>query len=109
MGSDVMQTAELMRSMVPVSRFNKGEAAKIFDEVSKAGIKIAVKNNKPACVLLSPERYESLLEKIEDLELMMEAEKRIEEGGSTVSFQEVLAKNGMAEADLKGWEDVEIE
>ena len=104
-----MQTAELMRSMVPVSRFNKGEAAKIFDEVSKAGIKIAVKNNKPACVLLSPERYESLLEKIEDLELMMEAEKRIEEGGSTVSFQEVLAKNGMAEADLKGWEDVEIE
>jgi len=104
-----MQTAEIMRSMVPVSRFNKGEAAKIFDEVARTGIKIAVKNNKPACVLLSPERYESLLEEIEDLELMMEAEKRIEEGGSTISFQEVLARNGMSEADLEGWEDVEIE
>ena len=104
-----MQTAEFMRSMVPVSRFNKGEAAKIFDEVSKTGIKIAVKNNKPACVLLSPDRYESLLEEIEDLELMIEAEKRLTEGGSTVSFQEVLAENGMTEADLEGWEDVEIE
>jgi len=92
-----------------VSRFNKGEASKIFDEVSKTGIKIAVKNNKPACVLLSPERYESLLEEIEDLELMMEVEKRLEKNELTTSFQEVLAKNGMTEEDLEGWEDVEIE
>jgi len=49
-----MQTIEIMNSMVSVSRFNKGEASKIFDEVAKTGIKIAVKNNKPACVLLSP-------------------------------------------------------
>jgi len=104
-----MQAAELMRSMVPVSRFNKGEAAKIFDEVSKTGIKIAVKNNKPACVLMSPDRYEALMELIEDFELIMEAERRIEEGGPTVPFQEVLAANGMTEADLDGWEDVEIE
>jgi len=104
-----MQTAEIMRSMVPVSRFNKGEASKIFDEVSQMGIKIAVKNNKPACVLLSPERYESLLEEIENLELMMEVEKRLDEGGKTIPFHEVLARNGMTEADLEGWEDVEIE
>ena len=104
-----IQAAEVMRSMVPVSRFNKGEAAKIFDEVAKTGMKIAVKNNKPACVLLSLERYESLLEEIEDLELMLEAEKRIAEGGSTHSFQEVMSKNGITEADLEGWEDVEIE
>ena len=104
-----MQTAELMRSMVPVSRFNKGESAKIFDEVAKTGFKIAVKNNKPACVLLSPDRYEALMEELEDMQLLMEAERRIAEGGPTVSFQEVLAKNGMTEADLEGWEDVEIE
>jgi len=95
--------------MVPVSRFNKGEAAKIFDEVSKTGIKIAVKNNKPACVLLSPERYENLIEELEDLELMIEAEKRISKDGSTISLQDVMARNGMTEADLEGWEDVEIE
>ena len=104
-----IQAAEFMRSMVPVSRFNKGEAAKIFDEVSRTGIKIAVKNNKPACVLLSPEKYESMLEEIEDLALMIEVEKRLNEGGKTIPFHDVLVKNGMTEADLEGWEDVEIE
>ena len=104
-----IQTAEFIRSMVPVSRFNKGEAAKIFKEVSLTGMKIAVKNNKPACVLLSPERYEAMIEEIEDLYLMAEAEKRITEGGPTISFQDVMAKNGITEADLEGWEDVEID
>ena len=104
-----MQTADFIRSMVPVSRFNKGEAAKIFKEVSQTGIKVAVKNNKPACVLLSPERYGAMMEEMEDLYLMVEAERRIAEGGATISFQDVLSKNGMIEADLEGWEDVEIE
>jgi len=103
------QAAETMRSMIPVSRFNKGEATKIFDEVTQSGIKIAIKNNKPACVLISLEKYEAMLEEMEDLQLMLEAEKRIAEGDSVVSFQEILSKNDMTEADLKGWEDVEIE
>ena len=112
-GSDNMrspvQVAEAMRSMIPVSRFDKGEAAKIFDEVSMTGVKIAVNNNKPACVLISPEKYEAMLEEIEDLELMIEVEKRLDENGPYVSFQEVLTNVGMTEADLEGWEDVEIE
>ena len=103
------QAAEVMRSMVPVSRFNKGEAAKIFDEVTQTGIKIAVKNNKPICILLSPERYESLLEHIEDLELMIEVENRLDKGGRTYTQQEVMARHGLTEADLEGWEDVELE
>ena len=105
-----MQAIEIMRSMVPVSRFNKGEAAKIFDEVAKSGMRIAVKNNKPACVLLSPERYERLLEEIEDLELMMEAEKRLaNDTGVYYSFDEVMAANGITQADIDAAEDVEIE
>ena len=104
-----VQAAEFMRSMVPVSRFNKGEASKIFDEVSATGIKIVVKNNKPACVLLSPDRYESLIEKIEDFELMMEAEKRMEEGGATFSQEEVLHGLGLTQSDIDAAEDVDIE
>ena len=105
-----MQTAEIARSIVPVSRFNKGEADKIFDEVSKAGIKIAVKNDKPACILLSLEKYESLLEEIEDLELMMEVERRLDEDdGQYVSFKEVLQELGITQADIDAAEDVEIE
>jgi PHD/YefM family antitoxin component YafN of YafNO toxin-antitoxin module len=95
--------------MVPVSRFNKGEAAKIFDEVERTGMKIAVKNNKPACVLLSLERYEGLLEEIEDLELMRETEKRLDEGGLTYSQDEVMQRLGITQADIDAAEDVEIE
>jgi len=104
-----VQTAEIMRSMVPVSRFNKGEAAKIFDEVSKTGIKIAVKNNQPACVLLSLEKFESLLEEIEDLGLMLETERRLDEDGPTCSQEEVMQRLGISEADIEAAEDVEIE
>jgi len=104
-----VQAAEVMRSIVPVSRFNKGEAAKIFDEVTQTGIKIAVKNNKPTCILLSLERYESLLEHIEDLELMIEVENRLDKGGHTYTQQDVMDRHGIIEADLEGWEDVELE
>ena len=104
-----VQTAEIMRSMVPVSRFNKGEAAKIFDEVSRTGIKIAVKNNRPACVLLSPEKFESMLEAIEDLELTLEAERRLDEGGPTRSQEDVMQRLGITQAEIDAAEDVEIE
>ena len=104
-----IQTVEIMRSMVPVSRFNKGEAAKIFDEVSRTGIKIAVKNNQPACVLLSIEKFESLLEEIEDLELVLEAERRLDENGPTFSQDEVMHRLGISKADIDAVEDVEIE
>ena len=104
-----MQATEFMRSMVPVSRFNKGEAAKIFDEVAKTGIKIAVKNNKPACVLISPDRYEALMEEIEDMQLIVEAERRISEGGPTYSQAEVMQRLGITQVDIDAAEDVEIE
>ena len=32
----------IMNSMVPISRFNKGEASKIFDEVASSGTKIRI-------------------------------------------------------------------
>ena len=49
-----MSVVDMMNAMVPITRFNKGEAAKIFDEVETTGTKIVVKNNRPACVLISP-------------------------------------------------------
>ena len=101
--------AEVIRSMVPVSRFNKGEAAKIFDEVSQTGIKIAIKNNKPTCVLLSPEQYESMLEHIEDLELMIEAERRLAEDSETYTQDEIMQRLGITQADIDEAEDVDIE
>jgi len=81
--------------MVPVSRFNKGEAAKIFDEVVQSGIKIAVKNNKPACVLLSPQRYEDMMEEMENLHLLVEAEKRLNDDNLYHSAEDVMKRLGI--------------
>ena len=49
-----MSAVGIMKSIVPITRFNKGEANKIFDEVQASGTKIVVKNNKPACCCLLP-------------------------------------------------------
>jgi hypothetical protein len=49
--------------IVPISRFNKGEANKIFEEVKEVGVKIVLKNNQPIGVIMTPEMYESLLSK----------------------------------------------
>ena len=74
---ETMSITEMMKAMIPITRFNKGEANKIFDEVQTEGTKIVVKNNKPACILLSPARYESLIETLSDYMLYTEAENRI--------------------------------
>ena len=71
-----MSAVGIMKSIVPITRFNKGEANRIFDEFQASGTKIVVKNNKPACVLLSPAQYESLMETLSDYILLEEAGKR---------------------------------
>ncbi len=57
-----LSVAGMMKSIVPITRFNKGEASRIFDEVASSGTKIVMKNNRPVCVLMSPEKYESFME-----------------------------------------------
>lgn len=98
----------IINALIPISRFNKGEANKIFDEVKQAGYKIVVKNNHPECVLITPERYQEMLDKIEDAYLYSEAEKRMANTTSadTVPANEVYKKYGITDSDLL---DVEVE
>ena len=72
-----MSVMGVMRSIVPITRFNKGEANRIFDEVESSGTKIVMKNNRPACVLMSPEKYEVLMEMLSDYIMQEEAEERM--------------------------------
>ena len=100
----------VLDAIVPISRFNKGEANKIFDEVRLSGYKIVVKNNTPACVLITPERYQKMVDMIEDQYLLALAEERERNStGVTYSFEEVLAERGLTLADIDAMEDVEIE
>lgn len=105
-----MSVVGLMKTIVPISRFNKGEANKIFEEVESSGTKIVVKNNKPACVLLSPAQYESLMEMLSDYVLLTEAQERLAkaEENESISHAEMLKELGLTEDDLADV-DVDIE
>ena len=100
----------VMKAIVPISRFNKGEASCIFDEVEVGGTKIVMKNNRPACVLVSPEKYELLMEMLSDYILQEEAENRMTHFNphETMSQKEMMESLGITEEDL-GDVDVEIE
>ena len=100
----------VLNSLVPISRFNKGEANKIFEEVRETGFKVVLKNNVPACVLLKPEVYENMLETIEDYRLLQEAEKRMEnvKQEDYILQEAVLSEFGVNKANLDDI-DVEIE
>ena len=100
----------VLDALIPISRFNKGEANKIFDEVRLTGYKIVVKNNAPACVLLAPERYKELIDIFDDHYLLALSEERIKNDNTpTIPFEEILAEDGLTFADLEAMEDVEIE
>ena len=102
--------SSVLNSLVPISRFNKGEANKIFEEVKEAGFKIVLKNNTPSCVLLKPEMYEQMLETIEEYRLLLEAERRMENAKPEdfITQEKVLSELGINKADLDST-DVELE
>lgn len=111
-GSHIMAIAtHLLQSLVPISQFNKGQAAKIFDRLRSEKELIVLKNNQPSAVILSPEEYTRLTEIEEDYLLLLEANKRMEENGNnkTVSFDSVTNDLGISEDELLETEDVDIE
>lgn len=101
----------LLQSLVPISQFNKGQAAKIFDRLRSEKELIVLKNNQPSAIILSPEEYTRLTEIEEDYFLLLEANKRLEENGNkkAVSFDAVMDDLGIQEEELLDTEDVNIE
>jgi len=105
-----MLSNNILNQLVPISRFNKGEANKIFDEVKAEGVKIVLKNNVPACVLMTPELYETLMETMNDYQLMCEVENRMKNAsrGGFVSSEDAMNELGL-DADTLNNTEVEIE
>ena len=93
---------------IPISRFHKGETSKILDEVTKSGVKVIIKNNEVAGVIMSPQYYEELVEEIIDRDLVIETLKRLPEADEAplVSEQELMEKYNITEEDIDG---VEVE
>lgn len=103
--------ADLLQSLVPISQFNKGQAAKIFDRLHSERELIVLKNNQPSAIILSPEEYTRLTEIEEDYFLLLEANKRMEDNGNdkTLSLDSVMSNLGISEDELLGTEDVDVE
>lgn len=99
----------IMNSIIPITRFNRGEANKIFDEVAENGVKIVLKNNLPTCVLVNPSRYEAMVEALEDYALFFEAEKRVAAANNEyIKSEELFSELGISDADINAVE-VDIE
>lgn len=107
---DSKSISGVMNTLVPISRFNRGEANKIFEEVHETGFKIVLKNNSPACVLLTPEAYDKMLDTIENYRLLIEAEKRMANARTEdfVPADVAMQELGIDENDLNA-ADVELE
>lgn len=103
--------ADLLQSLVPISQFNKGQAAKIFDRLRSERELIVLKNNQPSAIILSPEEYTRLTEIEEDYFLLLEANKRMEDNvnKTTISFDSMMNNLGISEAELREAGDVDIE
>lgn len=103
-----LSTKNVMNSIIPISRFNRGEANKIFDEVSKTGVKVVLKNNVPVGVLVEPERYDEMVEMLEDYLLFFEAERRMK---NTTQADFVAEKQVMQDLEISesDFEDVDVE
>ena len=107
---NVISLSRALSDVVPITRFNRGEANKIFEEVQATGCKLVVKNNTPACVLLAPDKFKEMADLIEDQYLLAVAEERLGYGSAaTKSFEDVLAADGLTLADIDAMKDVEIE
>ena len=102
---EIRNIANLLKSTVSISLFNKG----LFDDVKKNGTKIVIKNNVPECILISPEDYLNLIEKIEDAKLYEMAQERIaQDNGKRYSQKQIMEEFGISEDDLNE-EEIEFE
>lgn len=104
-------TANLLQSLIPISQFNKGQAAKIFDRLHSERELIVLNNNQPSAIILSPEEYARLTEIEEDYFLLLEANKRLEDNknNKTIPFDSVMNNLGISEEELSEMEDIDIE
>ena len=98
----ISSLSNLLKSVVPISRFNKGEANKIFDEVKRDGIKVVMKNNDPICVLISIDKFLDMEEKMENYQLADEALRRVKmaKGSPLIKHADILARYGYTDDEL---------
>ena len=104
-------TANILKSLVPITQFNRGQASRLFDRLRTERQLVVLKNNQPAAVILSPEEYTRLTEAEEDYQLLLLARERLAGDNlkNAIPEQDVLSGLGITEEEIAKAEDVELE
>ena len=98
-----------LSSSISISELTRAGAKKIFDNLKNDGAKIILKNNKPIAALVSTERYEELLEKEEDLQLIQIALEREKNPTEFITRKDFHKNNGIDEEYLKNLPEIDLE
>ena len=102
--------ANVLNSLVPITQFNRGQAARIFDRLHNESQLIVLKNNQPAAVILSASEFQRLSEIEEDYLLLREAMDRLSANTAPVTpINDVMRELGITQEELDAAEDVVIE
>ncbi len=106
-----MSVGNILKNLVPITQFNKGQAAKIFDRLKTEHRIVVLKNNTPSAIILSPDEYQRLLEIEENSILLNLAEQRLAnyEPGDGIPYEEALLQMCLTHKDIENAEDLEIE
>ena len=100
-----------IESTVPISRFNRGLAGKIFAEVKQGNAKVVMKNNAAECVLMAPDEYVRLMNEVNDARLLSAAVQRMShfDPAAAISIEEIDQKYGITSDILEDADEVEFE
>jgi len=55
-----LDISEMLEKLVPITKFNQGQASKYFSRAKNGESFVVIKNNAPISVILSPEEYKLL-------------------------------------------------
>lgn len=103
--------ADTLDSLVPITQFNKGLAAKIFNRLKVERQIIVLKNNKPTAVIISPEEYKRLSEAEENLRLLQIAGSRLTPGWESrvITDEDFWVDSGITDEEMANTAVPEIE
>lgn len=91
--------------MISVSELGRGKASKVIQEVESTKDQyIVVKNNKPQAIIISIEEYTELMEAKEELDLLVEAQSRI----NTMNLTESVTLEKLLEDEEFSLEEIDL-
>lgn len=91
---------DILNDLAPISELSNGRTSALLQRADHNPV-ILIKRNKPSYVLMNIENYRALMERIEDNEDLLLAEKRLDNStGTTISNEEVMLDLGISPSDL---------